>query len=173
MAAFIATASGAQASTTPTISASPASATVGQSVTFTATFTSSCLTGVSHYFTVDGKTYRNPLSRNGQTFTEKLTIASLAGGKHTIGYFWYVGTSTTCKGSATISYTVSAAPTPTPSPPPSPSPCPSPSPSASPTPLQLTSSTSGGSSGALGYLGGALIVVTIIAGVALAVFGRR
>jgi hypothetical protein len=155
---------------TTSIHASPASSTVGQEVTFTATFTSSCPgTVTSHYFTIDGKGYSGTYSHSGLSGTETLAISTLAAGKHTVAYQWKVG-GTICRGAASTSYTVAAQASPSPVP----SPTPSASPSPSPTPVQLTSSTgSAGSDATLGYLGTGLIVFVIAAGIALAVLGRR
>jgi len=149
---------------------SPASSVVGQAVTFTATFTSSCAgTVTSHYFTIDGKGYSGTYSHSGLTGTETLAISTLTTGKHTVAYQWRVG-ATICRGSASTTYTVAAQPSPSPTP----SPTPTPSPSPSPTPVRLDSSIGSiGSDTTLGYLGAGLIVFVIAAGVALAVLGRR
>lgn len=167
--ALLASAATVHASTTA-IRASPTGAIVGQQVTFTASLTSSCAGAIAtHYFTVDGKQAAGKYVQTGQSATETLSITTLGVGAHAITYTWKQ-TGTICRGAATLTYTVSPLPSPTPAP----SPSPSPSPSASPSPAHLTSPTSsGGSDTMLGYLGGGLIVVVVIAGVALAVLGRR
>jgi len=169
LALCLASATPVMASTT-SIHVSPAGSVVGQTVTFTATFTSSCAgTVTSHYFTIDGKGYSGTYSHSGLSGSETLSISTLAAGKHSVAYQWRVG-GTICRGTASTTYTVAAQPSPSPSP----SPTPSPSPSPSPTPAQLTSSTgSVGSDATLGYLGAGLIVFVIAAGVALAVLSRR
>jgi hypothetical protein len=156
-----------QASTT-TIQASPTSSIVGQKVTFTATFTSSCAgTVFTHYFTVDGKTFSGNYTHSGLSGTETLSISTFAAGKHSVTYYWQVG-GTICRGTASMSYTVALAPSPSPTPTPTPSPSPSPSPS----PVTLVA-TKSGDTPLIGYLGGALIALTVVSGLALAVFGRR
>jgi hypothetical protein len=168
--------SGEAASTTQ-IQASPTSAGVGQAVTFTATFTF-CSNGVvSHYFTIDGKLYKGQLVKSGLNGTEKLAISTLKLGRHTISYVWQ--STPSCTGKATITYTVAAkappspSPTPRPSPSPSASPSPSPSPSTSPTPVTLTAGHASADEPLLGFLGGGLIALTVVAGLVLAVSSRR
>jgi hypothetical protein len=159
----------AEASTT-SIRATPSSSIVGQAVTFTATFTSSCPGSLTtHYFTIDGKVYNGKLAQSGQAGSETLSISTLGVGAHSVTYNWKIS-GTICRGIASMTYTVASQPSPSPTP----SPTPTPSPSPSPTPVLLTSSTaSGGSDTTLGYLGAGLIVFVIAAGIALAVLGRR
>jgi hypothetical protein len=175
--AAIGSVTAAEAAATTQIHASPGSAGVGQAVTFTATFTF-CSNGVvSHYFTIDGKLYKGQLSKSGLNGTEKLAISTLKLGKHTISYLWQ--STPTCAGKATITYTVAAKAPPSPSPAPRPSPSPSagpsasPSPSSSPTPVTLTAGHTSSDGPLLGYLGGGLIALTVIAGLVLAVSSRR
>jgi hypothetical protein len=87
---------------------------------------------------------------------------------HSIKYQWSISAS--CNGSATLSFTVSPKPSPVPTPPPSPSPLPSPSPS--PSPVTLVADRPDDSPLA-GYIGGGLIVLTVVAGLILAVTSRR
>ncbi|HKW59439.1 MAG TPA: hypothetical protein VJR46_06765 [Candidatus Dormibacteraeota bacterium] len=175
----LALATSAEASTT-SIQASPASSALGQTVTFTATFISSCAgTFKPHYFTIDGQKYFGQLVTSGQSGTETYSISTLAAGTHTVRYYWQTSTAT-CIGSASMSYTVSATPaaSPSPTPSPSPAPSPSPSPSQSPSPVSSPSAVTLAASkpsdpSLLGYLGGALIVLVVIAGVGLMVLSRR
>ena len=164
----------AQASTT-SISATPASSQAGQKVTFTASFTSSCPGALSvHYFTIDGQTLNGTLAQSGQAGTETLAISTLGVGAHDVQYYWKNGAF--CRGIAEISYTVAALPSPSPSPPPSPTPSrpPSPTPSPVPSPSAVTGDASAGADSPLaGYVGGALIVVVVLVGVALAMLSRR
>jgi hypothetical protein len=154
---------------TTTLTASPSSSTVGQKVTFTAKFTPSCTGTVqSYYFTIDGKRYNGTYIRSGQNRTETYSTSTLAAGTHTITYQWSV--TATCKGSASLSYTVAPLPSPTPAP--SPSPTPSPSPSPSPSPVTLVADETPDTA-LVGYLGGALILIAVVSGIALAVLGRR
>src|SRR5213594_2332816 len=79
---------GAEASTTA-IQASPPSSGVGETVTFTATFTSSCAgTFKPHYFTIDGQKYFGSLVTSGQSGTETFSISTLSAGSHTVRYYW-------------------------------------------------------------------------------------
>src|SRR4051812_40908380 len=78
----------AQAATTTQIHASPTSAAVGKTVTFTATFTFCSGGVVSHYFTIDGKLYKGQLAKSGLNGTEKLATSTLKLGKHTVSYLW-------------------------------------------------------------------------------------
>ena len=157
----------AEASTT-VIHATPANPVAGEAVTFTATFTSSCPGALTtHYFTIDGKVYSGKLTQTGQAGSETLLMAALAVGTHSVRYDWKIAT-TICRGFATMSLPVAPVPSPSPSPSPPPSPAPSPTPSAvtlvanNPTDRPF-----------LGYLGGALIVIVVLAGAALMVLGRR
>jgi hypothetical protein len=159
-----------QASTT-TLTASPKSSIVGQKVTFTAKFTPSCTGTVqTYYFTVDGKRYNGAYVRSGQNRTETYSTSAFAAGKHTITYQWTVTPS--CKGSASLSYTVAPKSSPTPTPTPSPSPIPSPSPSPSASPVELVADRTD-EAPLVGYVGGALILLTVVSGLALAVLARR
>src|SRR5690242_5480211 len=80
-----------EASTT-SIHASPTTASVGQSVAFTATFTSSCPgTVTTHSFTIDGKTYSGVFTHTGLSGSETYSTSSLAAGKHAVAYNWKVG----------------------------------------------------------------------------------
>src|SRR4051794_18461030 len=167
----------AEAATATQIHASPVSGAVGKAVTFTATFTF-CSSGVvSHYFTIDGKLYKGQLTKSGLNGTEKLAISTLKLGKHTVSYLWQ--STPSCAGKTTITYTVlaKALPPPSPSPHPTPSPAASPSPaqtpSASPTPVTLTAGHESSDTPLAGYVGGALIVLTVVAGLVLAVSSRR
>ena len=166
LAVLFGTVTNVQASTT-TIHATPAGSIVGQEVTLTATFTSSCPGIVSsHYFTIDGKLYSGTYSHSGLSGSETVSISTLAVGSHSVRYDWQVK-GTICRGFAIISYLVAPIPSPTPSA------APTPSPSPSPTHAQLPADPRGGSDALLGYLGAGLIVVVVLAGVALAVMGRR
>lgn len=164
----------AEASTT-SMTATPPSSQVGQKVTFTASFTSSCPGALSvHYFTIDGQTLNGTLAQSGQAGTETLAISTLGVGAHDVQYYWKNGSF--CRGIAEISYTVAALPSPSPSPSPSPTPfrppSPTPSPVPSPSSVTLVAST-GGDSPLGGYVGAALIVVVVVAGVGLMVLARR
>lgn len=159
----------AQASTT-TIAAAPPSSVSGQSVTFTATFTSSCPGTVSsHWFTIDGQGINGTFAQNGQAGTETLSISTLSVGSHSLSYYWKIN-GTICQGLATLSYAVGPKPSPSPTPPPSPTPIPSPTPpdsSATPAASQPSDSP------LAGYLGGGLIVLVVVMGIALMVLARR
>jgi hypothetical protein len=153
---------------TTSLRASPSSSLVGQKVTFTATFASSCPGSLTtHYFTIDGKVYNGTLAQSGQAGSETLSMSSLAVGTHGVTYYWKIN-GTICRGTASMSYSVAPQPSPSPSPLPSPSPTPSPTPSPSTLVALRTDDTQ-----LLGYLGGALIVLTVLSGIALAVLGRR
>ena len=177
--AILAAAAAADASTT-TVTASPKSVGVGQKVTFTARYTSSCAGAVQpHYFTIDGKKVYGKLVTSGLSGTETYSTTTLTAGTHVVTYFWQTKAAD-CLGSATISYAVSKTqvkPSPSPSPKASPSPAPSPSPTAaptsapSPTPVAAVTHDDGG--GPVAYLGVALIAVSVVAGIGLVVFGRR
>jgi hypothetical protein len=165
---FLGMATNAQASTT-TLTASPKSAIVGQKVTFTGKFTPSCAGTVqSSYFTIDGTRYLGTYSQVGKNSTGTYSTSTLKTGVHSIKYQWSISAS--CNGSATLSFTVSPKPSPVPTPPPSPSPLPSPSPS--PSPVTLVADRPDDSPLA-GYIGGGLIVLTVVAGLILAVTSRR
>ena len=169
LAAVLSTAAVVEAASTTTLTASPKSSVVGQKVTFTAKFTPSCTgTVASYYLTIDGKRYNGTYVRSGQNRTETVSISTLKAGKHSVSYQWTI--TSTCKGTASLSYTVAPKPTPTPTP--TPSPLPSPSPSPSPSPVALTANRTG-SDIPSGYLGAALIVVVLLAGGVLAVSSRR
>jgi hypothetical protein len=158
-----------EASTTA-LRASPAGSTAGDTVTFTAAFTSSCPGALTtHYFTIDGKTYNGTLAQSGQAGTDTLSISSLTVGAHSVTYTWKIN-GTICRGVAYLTYTVAPRPAPSPSPPPSPTPSPSPLPSPSTVAL-----VAGKASDApvAGYVGGGLILFTVVAGLALAVLSRR
>jgi len=166
--AAVASVTSVQASTT-TLTASPKSAIVGQKVTFTGKFTPSCAGTVqSSYFTIDGTRYLGTYSQVGKNSTGTYSTSTLKAGVHSIKYQWSISAS--CNGSATLSFTVSPKPSPVPTPPPSPSPLPSPSPS--PTPVTLVADQPNDSPLA-GYIGGGLIVFTVVAGLILAVTSRR
>jgi hypothetical protein len=161
----------ALASTT-TLTASPASSVVGQKVTFTGKFTPTCAGVVkTSYFTIDGKQYPGSYSQVGQNSTGTYSTSALKAGKHTVKYQWSISAS--CNGSASLSYTVAPKPSPVPSASPAPSPSPTPLPSAapSPTPVALVSDRVDDSPAA--YIGVALIVVSILAGAGLVIYGRR
>lgn len=159
----------AQASTT-TIAAAPASSVSGQSVTFTATFTSSCPGAVSsHWFTIDGQGINGTFAQNGQAGTETLSISTLAVGSHNLSYYWKIN-GTICQGIAEMSYTVGPKPSPSPTPPPSPNPIPSPTPSDSSTRLVASQPSD---SPLAGYLGAGLIVLVVVLGIAMMVLARR
>lgn len=159
-----------EASTT-SLTGTPASSAVGQAVTFTASFTTSCSGALaSHGFTIDGVAYNGSLAQTGLAGTETLSLSTLTAGTHSVAYNWK--NPPFCRGTASISYTVTPAPSPSPSPLPSPSPSPSPTPIPSPTAVALVSAKSTDSP-LLGYLGVALIVVVIGAGGALVLLGRR
>lgn len=168
-----------EASTT-SIHASPASSAVGETVTFTATFTSSCAgTFKPHYFSIDGRKYFGDFVTSGQVGTETYSISTLSAGSHTVKYYWQT-TTATCIGSAQMSYTVNltpvASPSPTPKLSPTPSPSPSPSPRPSPTPSPATVSRvadKASDTAVLGYIGGVMIILVVVAGVALMVLARR
>lgn len=163
----------AQASTT-SISATPASSQAGQNVTFTASFTSSCPGALSvHYFTIDGQTLNGTLAQSGQAGTETLAISTLGVGAHDVQYYWKNGAF--CRGIAGMSYTVVALPSPSPSPPLSPTPSrpPSPTPSPVPSPSSAVDASTAPDAPLTGYVGGALIVVVVLVGVALALLSRR
>lgn len=164
----------AEASTT-SMSATPASSQVGQNVTFVASFTSSCAGALSvHYFTIDGQTLNGTLAQSGQAGTETLAISTLGVGAHNVQYYWKNGSF--CRGIAGLTYTVTALPSPSPSPSPSPTPSrppsPTPSPIPSPSSVALVASTTPDSPLG-GYVGAALIVVVVVAGVGLLVSARR
>jgi len=179
---FVFGAMDALAATTTTVTASPKIGAGGQKVTFTATFTlaSGCTGTIQpHYFTIDGKKYTGKLAVNGKNGTETYSTSSLSVGTHTVSYYWQTSNGA-CIGGASIAggFVVKKAvpsPTPRPSPSPSPSPsaAPSPVPSAapSPTPVALVSSQVDDSPAA--YVGVALIVVSVLAGAGLVIFGRR
>src|SRR5215510_4710505 len=121
----------AEASTTA-LSAKPATAVLGDTVTFTAAFTSSCAGALtSHYFTIDGQNYNGTFAQSGKAGTETLSIATLTAGSHSLSYNWKIN-GTFCRGVAYLTYTVAPqpSPSPSPSPPPSPRSSPSPTPSA-------------------------------------------
>ena len=161
----------AEASST-VIHASPASSTVGQQVTFTASLTSSCAGTVStHYFTIDGKVSQGVFVQTGRTATETLTIATLTAGSHALTYNWKVG-GTICRGVAYLTYAVAAPPPPPPSPTASPTSAASHSPSPSAAPV-LTGDTKGSTDTPLGYFGGALVLLTVVCGIALLALTRR
>jgi hypothetical protein len=169
LAVFAGSVTTVEASTT-SISAVPTSSVAGQSVTFTATFTSSCPGALTtHYFTIDGQGVNGSLAQTGLAGTETLSISTLKAGPHTITYYWKIN-GTICRGIAEMSYTIMPEPSPTPSPSPSPSPTSSPTPAPSPVALVAK-----GQSDAplLGYLGGALIVLVVAVGAALMVLARR
>jgi len=171
VAAAVAVAAGsvttAQASGT-SISVTPTSSVAGQNVTFTATFTSSCPGALSiHYFTIDGQALNGALAQSGQAGTETLSISTLAAGSHSVSYYWKIN-GTICRGIAEMTYTV--APKPSPSPSPSPPPSPTPSPNPSPSAVALVASKLPDT---FGYLGGALLVLVLVAGAALMVLARR
>jgi hypothetical protein len=158
----------AQASTT-TLTASPKSAIVGQKVTFTGKFTPSCAGTVqSSYFTIDGNRYLGTYSQVGKNSTGTYSTSTLKAGVHSIKYQWSISGS--CNGSATLSFTVSPKPSPVPTPTPTPSPAPSPSPSPSPVTLVADQAHD---SPLAGYLGGGLILLTVVLGLILAVSSRR
>ena len=169
---------GAQAASSTSIHASPSTSAVGQKVTFTATFTSACSGTIKpHYFTIDGKKYFGNLVLKGQTGTETYATSSLTAGAHTVKYYWQTSTAN-CLGSASTIYTVvkarptpAASPSPTPSPAASPTPSPVPSPTASQSPVVLVAAND--SYASLGYLGGGLLVVALVSGLALALVSRR
>ena len=167
----------AVAATATTITASPKTGVAGQAMTFKATFTSCGGTIKPHYFTIDGRKYNGKLVMSGNNGTETYSTTALAVGTHVVQYYWQTSTNS-CRGNTAISYTVKkATASPTPAPRPSPSPTPPPSPSAlpstapSPTPVALVSSRVDDSPAA--YAGVALIVVSVLAGAGLVVFGRR
>jgi hypothetical protein len=167
LAVLIGSVANVQAATTTTLTASPKSSVVGQKVTFTGKFTPQCAGTVqTSYFTIDGKRYLGTYSQVGQNSTGTYSTSTLAAGKHTVTYQWSVTGS--CKGSATLSFTVSPKPSPVPTPTPSPSPLPSPSSS----PVTLVADRPD-SSPLVGYVGAGLILLTLVAGLALAVLGRR
>lgn len=160
----------AEASTT-SMTATPPSSQLGQNVTFVASFTSSCPGALSvHYFTIDGQTLNGTLAQSGQAGTETLAISTLGVGAHNVQYYWKNGSF--CQGIAGLTYTVAALPSPSPSPTPSRPPSPSPKPAPTPSPVTLVDST-GGDSPVGGYVGAALIVVVLAAGVGLIVSARR
>jgi hypothetical protein len=166
--AAVASVTSVQASTT-TLTASPQSAVVGQKVTFTGKFTPSCAGTVqSSYFTIDGTRYLGTYSQVGKNSTGTYSTSTLKAGVHSIKYQWSISAS--CNGSASLSFTVSPKPSPVPTPPPSPSPLPSPSPSPSPVTLVADQPND---SPLAGYIGGGLIVFTVVAGLILAVTSRR
>lgn len=151
------------------IHVSPATAAPGQQVTFTASITSSCAGTVSsHYFTVDGKVIQGTFVQTGRTATETLSISTLTTGSHAVTYNWKVA-GTICRGVAYLSYVVAAQAAPSPSPTPAPTSTPSPSPSASP---DVPGATTGNDT-PLGYFGGALVLLTVVCGIALLVLTRR
>lgn len=159
------------AASTTSISATPSTSVAGQSVTFTASFSSVCAGALSpHYFTIDGTGINGTLAQSGQAGTETLTTSALAVGSHTVTYYWKNGSF--CQGKAEMSYTVSARPSPSPSPLPSPSPTPIQRATPSPSAVALVASKQSDSPLA-GYLGVGLIVVVLVAGAALAVLSRR
>jgi len=159
----------AQASGT-SISVTPTSSVTGQNVTFTATFTSSCPGALSiHYFTIDGQTLNGALAQSGQAGTETLSISTLAAGSHSVSYYWKIN-GTICRGIAEMTYTVAPKPSPSPSPSPSPAPSPTPSPNPTPSAVALVASKQ---PDMFGYLGGALLVLVLVAGAALMVLARR
>jgi len=170
IAVLLGSVTGAEASTT-TLVASPTTSIVGQKVTFTGKFTPSCTGTVqSSYFTIDGKRYLGTYSQVGQNGTGTYSTSALAAGKHTVIYQW--AATGACKGSATLTYTVAPKSSPTPTPTPSPSPTPSSSPSQSPSPVELVASETDNAP-LLGYIGGALILIVVVLGLALVVQARR
>jgi hypothetical protein len=120
-----------------------------------------------HYFTIDGKNYNGALAQSGKAGTETLSISTLTAGSHSLAYNWKIN-NTICRGVAYLTYMVTQ---PAPSPSPSPTASPSPAPRPSPTPVELVAATEGALP--LGYIGGALIVIVVLSGIALAVLGRR
>jgi len=167
LAVLLGTVTNVEASTT-SIHATPASSVVGDKVTFTATFTSSCPGSLTtHYFTIDGKVYNGAVAQSGQAGSETLSTSALAAGTHSIYYYWKVS-GTICRGTASMTFTVALQPSPSPTP----SPSPSPSPTTSPSSVTLVASKPADPP-LLGYLGGALIVFVLAAGAALMVLTRR
>lgn len=159
-----------EASTT-SMSATPSSAQAGQTVTFVASFSSSCAGALSkHYFTIDGNTVNGTLAQTGQSGTETLATSTLGVGTHAVQYYWWNGPF--CRGVAGMSYTVAALPSPSPSPSPTPTAIPTPSPTPSATSVTLVANK-GSDSPLSGYTGVALIVLVVAAGVALMVVSRR
>ena len=167
LAVLLGTVTNVEASTT-SIHATPTSSVVGDKVTFTATFTSSCPgTLTTHYFTIDGKVYNGTVAQSGQAGSETLSTSALAAGTHSVYYYWKVN-GTICRGTASMTFTVALQPSPSPSP----SPIPSPSPTPSISSVTLVASKPSDPP-LLGYLGGALIVLALGAGVALMLLARR
>jgi len=115
----------AQADSSTTISASPASSVVGQTVTFTSRFTHYCSDGVdSAAFLIDGTAHSVPWSGD-PTATSTFAISTLSAGRHSVSFHWTAsqpGTSTTCQGTASLTYTVNPRPAPAPRPSPKPLP---------------------------------------------------
>ena len=178
----------AAASSNTTIYATPHNGSVaGQTVTFKASFVFPCADGVaSHFFVIDTKVYAGQqFTIEGQSASETLTTASLAPGRHAVGYQWSTSVpgERSCSGAASFYYTVSPKPAP---PPPSPSPSPSPisSPPSSPpaTPpfsgivsasrIQLAATVPAEPSN-YGYLAGLLVALALAAGAGLALLSRR
>ena len=167
LAVLLGTVTNVEASTT-SIHATPTSSVVGDKVTFTATFTSSCPgTLTTHYFTIDGKVYNGTVTQSGQAGSETLSTSALAAGTHSVYYYWKVN-GTICRGTASMTFTVALQPSPSPSP----SPIPSPSPTPSISSVTLVASKPSDPP-LLGYLGGALIVLVLGAGAALMLLARR
>ena len=167
LAVLLGTVTNVEASTT-SIHATPTSSVVGDKVTFTATFTSSCPgTLTTHYFTIDGKVYNGTVAQSGQAGSETLSTSALAAGTHSVYYYWKVN-GTICRGTASMTFTVALQPSPSPSP----SPIPSPSPTPSISSVTLVASKPSDPP-LLGYLGGALIVLVLGAGAALMLLARR
>jgi len=167
LAVLLGTVTNVEASTT-SIHATPTSAVVGDKVTLTTTFTSSCPgTLTTHYFTIDGKVYNGTVAQSGQAGSETLSTSALAAGTHSVYYYWKVN-GTICRGTASMTFTVALQPSPSPSP----SPIPSPSPTPSISSVTLVASKPSDPP-LLGYLGGALIVLVLGAGAALMLLARR
>ena len=167
----------ATASSTTTITASPKVGVAGQKVTFTATFTACAGTIQPHYFTIDGKKYNGKLVVSGKNGTETYSTSTLAVGTHVVSYYWQtadahcIGQYTIQGGFVVKKATASPSPRPSPSPTPSPSPSPTSAPSPSPSPVVLVSTKVDDSP--LAYLGVALVLVSVVAGVGLVILGRR
>jgi hypothetical protein len=116
---------------------------VGQTVTFTYSFTMPC-DGAVVTFSIDGQSYgAGSSTTDGTHFTAVYAMAFSTAGNHTV-VARYDASPASCAGtSATLVEVVNAAPPPPPPPPPEPSPTPpaaEPSPSESPSPVAVEAS---------------------------------
>jgi len=112
--AVAAGATNVSADTSTTIYATPHSgSSVGQRVTFSASFTFACGAQVdTHYFVVDKVAHSSSLAYDGRHAVETLSISTLTAGRHAVSYHWDTTSPSgqSCQGGASLYYTVTAAP---------------------------------------------------------------